>query len=494
MFINCPHCRALVATDPATDRAPPYCPICSAAIEPVASAPVINADDRSALRHDASRRLEQMLSSLDDQPTPAPPDIAPTTDPTADASPTPADHTAPDTDDAGDAIGRIRVRPPGPAPIDVIRSPVDAIPEAALTLPPAAEMLEQRPATGIAGFLRRLGGARVAMDDAAAGTDRASIGDTSIADSAVATDIHTVADTAIDAATVTDADASSRAATASPVVGDTPTDIDPESPFVGHAPADIDPDAAHDASIDAPDDLAVDGTEPPPLRPALVRPVDRPRVELAPDPLAATSLAASPADDINPPSAAVPLPVLPVPLVATLPIGVPTTRAAPSFVRRGARARDRIGVASVATITVLAVTLVLQLLLADRAALAADARWRPAMTSLCGVLRCTLPPWREPTALAMIDRDVRPDPARPGVLRVTATFRNDARWPQPWPRLALTLSDVEGAPLATRDFSPREYLGAAPTQGTLAPGQSASIAMDLVEPDARSVAFDFELH
>ena len=60
-----------------------------------------------------------------------------------------------------------------------------------------------------------------------------------------------------------------------------------------------------------------------------------------------------------------------------------------------------------AGIGVLALALVLQILLANRASLAADARWRPVVGGLCSVAGCTLPPWREPDAFTMIERDVR---------------------------------------------------------------------------------------
>jgi hypothetical protein len=167
----------------------------------------------------------------------------------------------------------------------------------------------------------------------------------------------------------------------------------------------------------------------------------------------------------------------------------------PSFARRHAAGthagfRWKTG----AVIAALALVLLLQLLLADRARLAADARWRPLVSTLCGALGCSLPPWREPSAFTVLQRDVRPHPATPGALRVTATFRNDARWPQPWPRLRLTLSDVDGRAVAMRDFAASDYLGSAPAQAELGSGQSASIAMDIAEPARRSVAFDFELH
>ncbi|MDN5781894.1 MAG: DUF3426 domain-containing protein, partial [Luteimonas sp.] len=173
----------------------------------------------------------------------------------------------------------------------------------------------------------------------------------------------------------------------------------------------------------------------------------------------------------------------------------PANRLLPSFAHRRARlGAPRFHWKTLAAISALALLLMLQLLLADRAQLATNARWRPLLSNVCGVLGCTLPPWREPMAFTVLAREVRPHPSTPGALRVTATFRNDARWPQPWPQLRLTLSDVNGNAVATRDFSARDYLGAPPTQVELGSGQSASIAMDIVEPASRSVAFDFELH
>lgn len=143
-------------------------------------------------------------------------------------------------------------------------------------------------------------------------------------------------------------------------------------------------------------------------------------------------------------------------------------------------------------IVVLAVALVLQILLADRARLAADTRWRPVVSGLCGILGCSIPPWREPSAFTMLERDVRAYPATAGVLRVSATFRNDARWPQPWPTLLLTLSDVDGRMVGTRAFLPADYLDAASVAGQLAPGQRASVAFDVREPAPDIVAFTFE--
>ena len=145
-----------------------------------------------------------------------------------------------------------------------------------------------------------------------------------------------------------------------------------------------------------------------------------------------------------------------------------------------------------ALLGVLLLSLALQMLLADRARLAADAGWRPLLSSLCGVLGCTIPAWREPQAFVMLDRDVRPVPNVAGVLQARATFRNDARWSQPWPILLLTLKDADGRDLGARAITPAEYLRGSAAMSELAPGQSAQVAVNLREPSANVVAFSFD--
>jgi hypothetical protein len=164
-------------------------------------------------------------------------------------------------------------------------------------------------------------------------------------------------------------------------------------------------------------------------------------------------------------------------------------RRAPSFARRHNRTSSRRWPLYVAS-AVLTLVLALQLVLAQRGTLAADPRWRPAVDRLCGVLGCNVPAWREPSAFTMLDRSVHPKPGTPGVLTARASFRNDARWPQPWPTLVLTLSGIDGEPLGARAFAPAEYAGGA--RAPLAPGQAASVQLDVVEPGAGVVAFAFD--
>lgn len=140
----------------------------------------------------------------------------------------------------------------------------------------------------------------------------------------------------------------------------------------------------------------------------------------------------------------------------------------------------------------LALLLVLQSVLADRARLAADAGNRTWLVALCGVLRCSLPAWHEPTAFTMTSREIRPLPGEAGVLQVQASIRNDARWAQAWPDLRLSLSDADGRVIGSGVFAPAQYLGENPGAAVLEPGQSARIAFRVQEPAASTVAFTFD--
>jgi uncharacterized Zn finger protein (UPF0148 family) len=140
----------------------------------------------------------------------------------------------------------------------------------------------------------------------------------------------------------------------------------------------------------------------------------------------------------------------------------------------------------------LAALLLVQLVASDFDPLAASATTRPWLQRACAVLHCSLPPWREPRALRMLQRDVRAHPQRRGLLRISASFRNEARWTQAWPLLRVTLSDADGRTIAARDFVASEYLGVRDTANGIASGQVASVAFDVVDPSPRVTAFTFE--
>ncbi len=140
----------------------------------------------------------------------------------------------------------------------------------------------------------------------------------------------------------------------------------------------------------------------------------------------------------------------------------------------------------------LALALGLQVLLAQRAELSADARFRPLLERLCAAFGCDLPPWRDPQALQLLAREIGPHPSMPDALLVTATVRNPGPFRQAWPLLELVLSDLDGRPLAMRRFAPEEYLGGRPQVDALAAGDAVVARLELKDPDKAAVAFSFE--
>lgn len=439
MFINCPFCRALVATDPATDLPPDHCPRCAAklrGLETEASGPAMSTASGAGGATAVPRLDPDLLLQV-------PPPGMPLPDSGSGATPS----------ELSSRIHRI----------------------VAMESPGAAS--GQAPAIGpIATMLKRAGDEPTSPveTDEAAGNASASAAETK------------------------PASPSTKALAPTPAPGSAGTTA------AAAAPANPAPPAAASAvaALDTPTECAGTNSDEavPPVDPGIAAASARAR-----PPAMVRAGAATDAGRAAPASMAAAIPAI-APAgattidgqapVADMPASPSAARAsAPSFTYRHARVgATGFDWKTLAAIAALALLLALQLLLADRAQLAADARWRPLLANVCGVLGCALPPWREPAAFTVLARGVRPHPTHPGALRVSATFRNDARWAQPWPRLRLTLSDVNGNTVAARDFSARDYLGAAPAQADLHSGQSASIAMDIVEPEARSVAFDFELH
>lgn len=261
------------------------------------------------------------------------------------------------------------------------------------------------------------------------------------------------------------------------------------------APIDIEPDTERSADAAPSAEVAVDDADAPQAGPAETEAA----AHVAADPSSAQgadadadadAMATPPDPDGKSPDA----PAIPAPDVVRADAAPPPGHA-PSFAHPptaasvAQRRQQRIEWGLVGA---LAALLLVQVVASDFQQLAAGDATRPWLQRACTVLHCALPPWREPQALRLLQRDVRANPAHPGLLRISASVRNEARWPQPWPRLRITLADADGRAIAARDFAAREYLGATPTTNGIGSGQVAGIAFDVVDPSPRVTAFTFE--
>ncbi|HEV2540026.1 MAG TPA: zinc-ribbon and DUF3426 domain-containing protein [Frateuria sp.] len=146
----------------------------------------------------------------------------------------------------------------------------------------------------------------------------------------------------------------------------------------------------------------------------------------------------------------------------------------------------------IVTCLLLALLLAAQVAWAKRAELVADPTLGAWLRQACAALGCELPLVRDVRQLRVVARDVQAHPSVPGALMVSATIRNDAPFAQPFPVVTLTLSDADGHRLAMRRLRPSEYLDdAAAIRAGLAPGASAALLIEVADPGARAVAFEF---
>ncbi|HZP66411.1 MAG TPA: zinc-ribbon and DUF3426 domain-containing protein [Rudaea sp.] len=142
---------------------------------------------------------------------------------------------------------------------------------------------------------------------------------------------------------------------------------------------------------------------------------------------------------------------------------------------------------------VLLLSLAAEISYAERAELLDDARVRPLLDEACATLGCRLPLRHDPSKLELLSRDIRPHPSVPNALIISATLRNDADFPQAFPAVEITLSDLDENRIAMRRFLPQEYLGDSRnlTSG-MAPGATAALVFEVADPGKNAVAFEFK--
>lgn len=146
------------------------------------------------------------------------------------------------------------------------------------------------------------------------------------------------------------------------------------------------------------------------------------------------------------------------------------------------------------------VLILLLALLAQGAWLARDRladvpRLRPLLASACEWLGCSLPAFRDPAAIQVVDARVTSHPDYAHALLAVVAFDNTAPLAQPWPRLAMALTDASDVAVAERVFEPAEYLPAE-RQGDarFAAGGSVQVRLPLMDPGMEAAGFRFTLY
>ena len=116
--------------------------------------------------------------------------------------------------------------------------------------------------------------------------------------------------------------------------------------------------------------------------------------------------------------------------------------------------------------------------------------YRSWYTNLCPILGCTLPSRSAPEKISSYNLVVRSHPNTANALIVDTILLNRAKFTQPFPQLRLTFSDRDHKTLASRSFSPQEYLRGELAGRKMMPlGQPIHIALEITDPGPNAVNY-----
>lgn len=116
---------------------------------------------------------------------------------------------------------------------------------------------------------------------------------------------------------------------------------------------------------------------------------------------------------------------------------------------------------------------------------------RSYLEQYCELLRCTIPLPQQAELLSIESSDLQADPVlNSNVVILTATVRNYAPFPQAYPALELTFTDIQDQPLASRIFTPEEYLGRDVNPArAIAPAHEIDIRLHLASSDLNAAGY-----
>lgn len=86
--------------------------------------------------------------------------------------------------------------------------------------------------------------------------------------------------------------------------------------------------------------------------------------------------------------------------------------------------------------------------------------FKPSLVQVCEKIGCSIDLPKKIESIVIDDSDIQEDAEHVGLMRLSTTLINQARFNQAYPNLELTLTDVEDKPKLRRIFKPYEYLPA----------------------------------
>ncbi len=131
----------------------------------------------------------------------------------------------------------------------------------------------------------------------------------------------------------------------------------------------------------------------------------------------------------------------------------------------------------------------------NRPELLQNQRLKPIITKLCAHTNCERLQMRDPTQIEMISRNVYTHPNEKSALMISTTMVNHASYAQPYPDVQIDFSDVRGELIASRRFTPEEYLQIEKAQlQLLQSGNPITFGLEIRDPGKEAITYEFSFH
>lgn len=116
----------------------------------------------------------------------------------------------------------------------------------------------------------------------------------------------------------------------------------------------------------------------------------------------------------------------------------------------------------------------------------------PAIASACDHLPCQYSGKTDVSQVKLLNRDVRSHPTQKNALLISAAFVNEAVFDQPYPSILITLSDLSGNVVASRQFTPQDYLEDMYNRFILLEsGTPVHVTLAVLDPGSDAINFEF---
>ena len=117
---------------------------------------------------------------------------------------------------------------------------------------------------------------------------------------------------------------------------------------------------------------------------------------------------------------------------------------------------------------------------------------RPVVTQLCDITDCDIMELRKPSEIEMTTRNIYTHPNVKNALMISGTIINHAEFEQPYPDILVDFSNVRGEVIASRTFTPGDYLQIKSTSlRPLPPRVPIDFNMEIQDPGNKAMTYEF---